>query len=63
MTDISAVRKYEDFPAAAKRYIEAVADLVAHPVEIVSVGPDREQTVFCTNGAGTARRKAPTAPA
>lgn len=28
MTDISAVRKYEDFPAAAKRYIEAVADLV-----------------------------------
>jgi adenylosuccinate synthase len=50
MTDISAVRKYEDFPPAAKRYVEAVADLVGAPVEIVSVGPDREQTVFCGNG-------------
>jgi adenylosuccinate synthase len=47
MCDISNVRRYDDFPAATKRYIEAVAELVGSRVEIVSVGPDRDQTVFC----------------
>lgn len=47
MCDISNVRRYQDFPAAARQYIEAVAELVGAPLEIVSVGPDREQTVFC----------------
>jgi adenylosuccinate synthase len=62
MCDISQVRHYEDFPPAAKRYIEAVADLVGAPVEIVSVGPDREQTVFVSrNGTARALRKVPTA--
>jgi adenylosuccinate synthase len=56
MTDISKVRRYEDFPPAAKRYIETVAELVGAPLEIVSVGPDREQTVFCGNGS---RRRHP----
>lgn len=48
MSDISAVRRYEDFPPATKRYIETLADLVGAPVEIISVGPDREQTVYCS---------------
>lgn len=47
MCDISSVRHYDDFPAATKRYIETIADLVGAPVELISVGPDREQTVFC----------------
>jgi adenylosuccinate synthase len=47
MCDISNVRRYDDFPAATKRYIETVAELVGSRVEIVSVGPDRDQTVFC----------------
>jgi adenylosuccinate synthase len=47
MTDISHVRRYEDFPPAAKRYVETISELVGAPVEIVSVGADREQTVFC----------------
>jgi adenylosuccinate synthase len=47
MCDITGVRRYEDFPDATKEYIEAIADLVDSPLEIVSVGPDREQTVFC----------------
>jgi adenylosuccinate synthase len=59
MTDISGVRDYEDFPPAAKRYMEAIADLVGAPVEIVSVGPDREQTVFCNPGAEVAPTKPP----
>jgi adenylosuccinate synthase len=47
MTDISRVRRYEDFPPAAKSYVETIVELVGAPVEIVSVGADREQTVFC----------------
>jgi len=47
MCDISAVRRYDEFPAAAKHYIETIAGLIGARVEIISVGPDREQTVFC----------------
>ncbi|HZZ80463.1 MAG TPA: adenylosuccinate synthase [Gemmataceae bacterium] len=44
--DISGVRKASDIPAAARRYVDRVAALVELPVSIVSVGPDREQTIF-----------------
>jgi adenylosuccinate synthase len=44
--DISAVRKPGDLPAQARRYIDRIAALVELPVSIVSVGPDREQTIF-----------------
>jgi adenylosuccinate synthase len=44
--DIAGVRKPSDLPAAAQRYIDRVAELVQLPVSIVSVGPDREQTIF-----------------
>jgi adenylosuccinate synthase len=43
--DITGVRKMADFPNEARRYIDTVAELVARKVEIVSVGPDRDQTV------------------
>ncbi len=45
-TDISAVRKASDLPVQARRYIERITALVQLPVSIVSVGPDREQTIF-----------------
>lgn len=44
--DICGVRKMEDFPREARAYIDTVSELVGAPVEIVSVGPDREQTIF-----------------
>ena len=44
--DISGVRKPTDLPAAARRYVERIAELVQLPVSIVSVGPDREQTIM-----------------
>jgi adenylosuccinate synthase len=44
--DIAKVRKPADLPAQARRYIDRVAALVELPVSIVSVGPDREQTIF-----------------
>ncbi len=46
-TDLSGVRRRADLPAAARRYIDRVSELLGLPVSIVSVGPDREQTIFC----------------
>ncbi|MCA9111000.1 MAG: adenylosuccinate synthase [Planctomycetaceae bacterium] len=45
-TDITAIRKLSDLPKEARAYLDAVAELIEFPVEIVSVGPDREQTIF-----------------
>ncbi|MDX1946964.1 MAG: adenylosuccinate synthase [Pirellulaceae bacterium] len=45
-TDVTAVRRIEDLPAGARRYLDRVSELVGKPVEIVSVGPDRTQTMF-----------------
>ncbi len=44
--DVTKVRRIEDLPAGAKAYLKRVSELVGKPVEIVSVGPDREQTMF-----------------
>ncbi len=45
-TDITGVRELSDLPKEARAYIDAIAELIDFPVEIVSVGPDREQTMF-----------------
>lgn len=45
-TDVTDVRRYEDLPAGAHRYLDRVSELIGCPVEVVSVGPDREQTIF-----------------
>jgi adenylosuccinate synthase len=44
--DITAVRHTDDLPENARRYLARLSQLVDRPVEIVSVGPDREQTIF-----------------
>ena len=44
--DITDVRKLADLPAAARDYLDRLSELVGRPVEVVSVGPDREQTIF-----------------
>ncbi|HZU34452.1 MAG TPA: adenylosuccinate synthase, partial [Gemmataceae bacterium] len=46
-TDLSSVRRLSDLPLAARRYIDRVSELLGLPVSIISVGPDREQTIFC----------------
>src|SRR5262249_58947100 len=46
--DVSGVRQAGDLPAAARRYIDRLAGLLGLPVSIVSVGPEREQTIFMT---------------
>jgi adenylosuccinate synthase len=46
MADVSSARRMEDLPAAARAYLDRLSELVGQPVEVVSVGPDREQTIF-----------------
>jgi adenylosuccinate synthase len=43
--DVTGVRQFRDLPDGAKRYIDRISALIGKPVEIVSVGPDREQTM------------------
>jgi adenylosuccinate synthase len=45
-TDISGARELDELPAGARAYLDRVAELVGRPVEVVSVGPDRKQTIF-----------------
>ena len=44
--DITGIRKLTDLPKEARAYVDAVAELIGTPVSIVSVGPDREQTMM-----------------
>ena len=44
--DITSVRAVDDLPANARRYLDRLSELVGRPVTVVSVGPDREQTMF-----------------
>jgi adenylosuccinate synthase len=43
--DLSAARSAKDLPAAARRYVDRIAELIELPVSVVSVGPDRAQTI------------------
>jgi len=45
-TPISGIRKYEDFPAEFKAYVEFIEEQTGVPVKIISVGPDREETII-----------------
>jgi len=38
--------RYEQLPANARRYLERIQAVVGVPVEIISTGPDREQTII-----------------
>lgn len=44
--DLTGIRNYDDLPQNAKKYIARIEDLIGAPVGIISVGPDREQTIF-----------------
>jgi adenylosuccinate synthase len=45
-SDITGCRDFAALPEAARRYVEAVEEITGVPVKIISVGPDREQTII-----------------
>ena len=44
--DISNIKRYEDLPQNARKYLERLEEILETPISIVSVGPDREQTII-----------------
>ncbi|MEK9720915.1 MAG: adenylosuccinate synthase [Quisquiliibacterium sp.] len=40
------VRDWDSLPVNARRYLERLAELVGAPVDIVSTGPDRDETIL-----------------
>ena len=47
--DISKAKSLNDLPANAKAYLNKLEELVGIPIKIISVGPDREQTIILEN--------------
>ncbi|MFP4057705.1 MAG: adenylosuccinate synthase [Candidatus Brocadiia bacterium] len=45
-TDTAAARSMDQLPPRARAYLERVSELAGVPVRIVSVGDEREQTIF-----------------
>lgn len=43
--DITGARTLQDLPANARRYVNAISELMERPVAYISIGPDREQTI------------------
>ena len=44
-TDITGVSEFEKLPENARNYLARISDYVGIPIEVVSVGPDRKQTI------------------
>jgi len=44
-TDISGLRRLEDLPPQARSYVRRLEELTDCPINIISVGPRREQTI------------------
>jgi len=40
------VKQYEDLPDNAKAYLEKLESLIDVPIDIISTGPDREETII-----------------
>jgi adenylosuccinate synthase len=51
--EITDARRMADLPENARRYLGRLSELIGRPIEVVSVGPDREQTIFCDTAAKT----------
>jgi adenylosuccinate synthase len=47
-SSISDIRDYEELPAQAKQYLARLEELISCPINLVSVGPSREQTIHKT---------------
>ncbi len=50
--DISAVRRFEDLPENAVKYVKKLEELVGCPIILVSVGPRRDETIILRNPFG-----------
>ncbi|MEN6404978.1 MAG: adenylosuccinate synthase [Thermoguttaceae bacterium] len=50
--EISGAQRLADLPTNARKYLDRISELLRRPVEVVSVGPDRRQTIFAEQAEG-----------
>jgi adenylosuccinate synthase len=43
--DVTGVRRFEDLPDNARRYVDRIEALVGVPIDLISVGADRDETI------------------
>ena len=46
MCDLSDIRKWNELPLAARRYVEAIEEAIHCPITYVSVGPERDSIII-----------------
>ncbi len=51
--ELCALRRFDDLPRAARDYVERIETLVGVPVELISVGPERDETIARTDPFGS----------
>jgi adenylosuccinate synthase len=51
--DLGAIRSMEDMPPEASAYVDLLEDLAGVPITLVSVGPERTQTIVRTGRVAT----------
>ena len=44
--DIRGIRKYEDLPVNARRYVEFIENQIGYPITMISNGPKREDLIY-----------------
>ena len=47
--DITGAKSFEELPEAAKAYVRKIEEVTGVPVGMISVGPDRTQTITVAN--------------
>ena len=45
MSATSDVRRWDDLPVEAQAYVRRLEELLGAPVDLVSVGPERDQAI------------------
>ncbi len=48
--DLGGVRRFADLPATAQRYVRALQELMETPIEMISVGAERERFIALPDG-------------
>jgi adenylosuccinate synthase len=46
--EVTACRTMDELPANARAYLRRIGELVGQPIEMVSVGPERDQTIVAS---------------
>lgn len=48
--DVTSIRQYFDLPVNLKKYVKFIEDQTGIPISLISVGPDRNATIFRSPG-------------